>query len=819
MDRRKKPLEVAASSLVDLKAELFRKQEEFKKEKLLKDAGVFPKPRTSNKKPSIWNKQNTGVANRAEKDAEQKKEEEQILDTSRKKLEEKAKLYEKMSKGNFPDEETEDLYLVDFTQKIIDKQHEVQELYQSEAAGKTLEKDTDEEDAQPEMEIPPPEDPDEEWVDYVDFLGRSRRCMKKDLPGLLKMDQELQGKRLVPDGNTLLSEDMKRELQRQQWEKEEEEALRKPMGPIHYEDIRENEARQLGVGYFAFSRDKELRHKQRATLDMLREQTLDQRTKREQLKEKRKAALDARLSKLRARKIKKLREAGLEEEALKLENGEVKGATDEPEAPRVPAASRKVEVVIQERRDTKPGVPHVREWDKGKELMFGQWLKKQEELRDERDPEFAPPSAYFLGQKKGGDYRRQNSEPNDTSPEKLEPETAQNPRMPSVQANGSSTGEGAPSVQAYNSSVRDESASAEPCGSNARAVPSSEDDSSDDEDTPPSAQAYGYGAQGVPPPMQAYGYGAPHRLSSVQPYGYGSHDVPFPMQHYGYGTPGTLPPMSAYGYGAHNVPLPMQAYGYGPQEAPPGMQPCGCSTQDAPPGVHPYGCSAQGAPPGMQPCGYINQDVPPGVQPCGYSDQDVPPGVQPCGYINQDAAPGVQPCGYSSQDVPPGVQPCGYSDQDVPPGVQPCGYSDQDAAPGVQPCGHSDQDAAPGVQPCSHGDQDAAPGVQPCGHGDQDAAPGVQPCGHSDQDAAPGVQPCGHRDQDVPPGVQPCGHSDQDAAPGVQPCGHSDQDASPSVQPKSSGAQNQETLYQSLDAMLSYYRQVTRTEQNTKQEV
>ncbi|NXE75728.1 CC174 protein, partial [Cochlearius cochlearius] len=407
MDRRKKPLDVAASSLVDLKAELFRKQEEFKKEKLLKDAGIFAKPKTSNKKPSIWNKQNTGVANRAEKDVEQKAEEEHILDKSRKKLEEKAKLYEKMTKGDFPDEETEDLYLVDFTQKIIDKQHEVQELYQSEAARKTLEKETDDEETQPEMEIPPPEDPDEEWVDYVDFLGRSRRCMKKDLPSLLKMDQELQGKRCL-DGNTLLSEDMRRELQRQQWEKEEEEALRKPMGPIHYEDIRENEARQLGVGYFAFSRDKELRNKQRATLDMLREQTLDQRTKREQLKEKRKAALDARLSKLRARKIKKLREAGLEEEAEKLENGELKGVPDEPEAPRVTAASRKVEVVIQERRDTKPGVPYVREWDKGKELMFGQWSKKQEELRDERDPEFAPPSDYFMGQKKDDNYRSQN---------------------------------------------------------------------------------------------------------------------------------------------------------------------------------------------------------------------------------------------------------------------------------------------------------------------------------------------------------------------------------------------------------------------------
>uniref|UniRef100_A0A8C8ARJ5 Coiled-coil domain containing 174 n=1 Tax=Otus sunia TaxID=257818 RepID=A0A8C8ARJ5_9STRI len=596
MDRRKKPLDVAASSLVDLKAELFRKQEEFKKEKLLKDAGIFTKPKTSNKKPSIWNKQNTGVANRAEKDVEQKAEEEHILDKSRKKLEEKAKLYEKMTKGNFPDEETEDLYLVDFTQKIIDKQHEIQELYQSEAAQKTSEKDTDDEETQPEVEIPPPEDPDEEWVDYVDFLGRSRRCMKKDLPSLLKMDQELQGKRQGPDGNTLLSEDMRRELQRQQWEKEEEEALRKPMGPIHYEDIRENEARQLGVGYFAFSRDKELRNKQRATLDMLREQTLDQRTKREQLKEKRKAALDARLSKLRARKIKKLREAGLEEEAEKLENGEVKGVTDEPEAPRV-TASRKVEVVIQERRDTKPGVPYVREWDKGKELMFGQWSKKQEELRDERDPEFAPPSDYFMGQKKDDNYRSQNLNSPETSSEKLETETAQSQQVPPVQANGSSSEGVPPAAPAYNSGVQDESASTEARGGDPQDVSSSsEDDSSDDEDLP-SAQAYGYGAPGVPPSVHAYGYGAQNMLSSMQAYGYSAHDMPFPMPAYGYGAQGMGPPMHAYGYNAHDMPFPMQAYGYGAQDVPPPMQACGCSAQDVPPPMQACGCSAPDVPP------------------------------------------------------------------------------------------------------------------------------------------------------------------------------------------------------------------------------
>lgn len=35
--------------MVDLKAELFRKQEEFKQEKLLKDSGVLGKPKTTNK--------------------------------------------------------------------------------------------------------------------------------------------------------------------------------------------------------------------------------------------------------------------------------------------------------------------------------------------------------------------------------------------------------------------------------------------------------------------------------------------------------------------------------------------------------------------------------------------------------------------------------------------------------------------------------------------------------------------------------------------------------------------------------------------------
>ncbi|XP_041081239.1 coiled-coil domain-containing protein 174-like [Polyodon spathula] len=83
MDKRKKQFDVTAASLVDLKAELYRKQEAFKQEKLVKDTGAPLKPKPTNKKSSIWNKQNEGVSDRAEKDVEQKTEEENTLDKSK----------------------------------------------------------------------------------------------------------------------------------------------------------------------------------------------------------------------------------------------------------------------------------------------------------------------------------------------------------------------------------------------------------------------------------------------------------------------------------------------------------------------------------------------------------------------------------------------------------------------------------------------------------------------------------------------------------------------------------------------------------------
>lgn len=170
-------------------------------------------------------------------------------------------------------------------------------------------------------------------VDYVDALGRSRRCMKKDLPDFQKMDQDF-GKgwiflakqvffsflHVVVLIRLLSSIVLVTPLQKNlQWQdlivrghaaRASEARVGARGGGGHEEaswadPLREHqrtrsflrclrpwwkwwtghgvliiepasfsppEARELGVGYFSFSHDEEHRRKQRETLDMLRDQ-------------------------------------------------------------------------------------------------------------------------------------------------------------------------------------------------------------------------------------------------------------------------------------------------------------------------------------------------------------------------------------------------------------------------------------------------------------------------------------------------------------------------------------------------------------------
>lgn len=91
-------------------------------------------------------------------------------------------------------------------------------------------------------------------VDYVDCLGRTRRCLRKDLAYVKKRDVELfeslggfddknkansdDSGRTVTSGDgalELMSGDMRRELLRQKWEQQEEQLRNKT--DIHYQDV------------------------------------------------------------------------------------------------------------------------------------------------------------------------------------------------------------------------------------------------------------------------------------------------------------------------------------------------------------------------------------------------------------------------------------------------------------------------------------------------------------------------------------------------------------------------------------------------------
>ena len=94
---------------------------------------------------------------------------------------------------------------------------------------------------------------------------------------------------------------------RQKWEEQEVENLEKDQ--LHYSNIRYNEARTHGAGFYNFSNDEEARLGEQSTLKKLHEETDDKRRQRERKNEKRDQAMKVRLKKIRARKRK---EQGLE---------------------------------------------------------------------------------------------------------------------------------------------------------------------------------------------------------------------------------------------------------------------------------------------------------------------------------------------------------------------------------------------------------------------------------------------------------------------------------------------------------------------------
>eukprot|EP00124_Ichthyophonus_hoferi_P000875 Ihof_evm16s37 gene=Ihof_evmTU16s37 len=253
-----KEIEVNKASMVGLKAELYRRKAEFDKEKEATGGRVVRKPLKNFPKKEVTNQ---GVADRNARDLAQNALEAKTLARSRDRLEEKARIYDQMKKQAYNDlDERDDRLpdddkkcLVDFDRKALD-----------ESDDDDTDSVDDNEKSRRELEVYGATGEEDEWVEYEDDLGRTRKCLRKDLPTMMARERNMPKR--SPSPTALAAE---RQEKRRKLAEEERELASKPVGPVYFQEVFGNEIRKLGVGYFGFSQDPGEREKQQAELKRL----------------------------------------------------------------------------------------------------------------------------------------------------------------------------------------------------------------------------------------------------------------------------------------------------------------------------------------------------------------------------------------------------------------------------------------------------------------------------------------------------------------------------------------------------------------------
>ncbi|RHZ88543.1 hypothetical protein Glove_22g202 [Diversispora epigaea] len=268
-------IDISGSSVIDLKAELFKQKEEFQKQKAAaNNQPVSAALRKSVKKPGLWDNQNKGVNERSRRD-ELEIIDAPTLEASRIAMERKAKLYDQLIKTGIDDETLAEEILVDFDRKALEN---LSDMNNEENEEKGNEED---------------EDP---WVEYIDEFGRTRMCRKSQMP-----EEILPTSNGVGEETSINSEEISfMEQEKNEWEKAALEELKN--GPIHYDETKE--IRTKGVGFYRFSQDEKEREEQLRALKEMRIETEVKRAGYTSVKDKRKAQLDLRMATIRAKKQK-----------------------------------------------------------------------------------------------------------------------------------------------------------------------------------------------------------------------------------------------------------------------------------------------------------------------------------------------------------------------------------------------------------------------------------------------------------------------------------------------------------------------------------
>ena len=160
------------------------------------------------------------------------------------------------------------------------------------------------------------------------------------------------------------------------------EESEKVFAPVHYQHLHENEARELGVGYFEFSLDEETRKVQMEKLKEMHSETKEKQFEKDYSERVRQIALAERLNKIRAKQNLQTSNVDRSLPSRDLSNSEL--------------SEKETQNEIKEARAEHgaKALASNREWDSRKRTLGEVIDEKIKRVRDERDPDFAPPSFY-----------------------------------------------------------------------------------------------------------------------------------------------------------------------------------------------------------------------------------------------------------------------------------------------------------------------------------------------------------------------------------------------------------------------------------------
>ncbi|RVE50439.1 hypothetical protein evm_004976 [Chilo suppressalis] len=387
------------STLVSLKAELLKKQDEVKNKKQLHQHKLVNfKPPLTKKQAGVEKYHNDGKKSFKDSLKSVDADELEVNRRVRLALAKKSELYDHLADSS-GSSQLAGQFLVDFNNKKLENEDNAEKYLETDYINK--------------------KEDDDEWVEFTDCLGRTRKCLKSDKEFYIKRDNELMKglTRVQSSGEQQEAEDSNKtempflvqktndylQSLREKWEQKEKELVGKEKD-IHYQDLLFDEARIHGVAYYSFSTDETERRKQMEELTKRRKETLQAQEESERLRKKRDELMAARVAAARARQ--RLR-AGLPPEEPKDNQKdftacllefltEQKNEADEKAKEEERKAKEEQEKERQKLREA-----HIREWDLGKEGVEGKVKKFREmtqeeyveQQRSKRIDEFAPPKA------------------------------------------------------------------------------------------------------------------------------------------------------------------------------------------------------------------------------------------------------------------------------------------------------------------------------------------------------------------------------------------------------------------------------------------